>query len=222
MSGSMVGKLIAKEIYMNRWIMAVATVAAMASIVASCFGPVAYGIGGITFLTTMIAYGVVLAMFSVAAERKEKTIVFVLSLPISRGEYLRAKVVGVLLAFLIPWAIVLVTALIAILVSSIPDGGIVQAVLLMGFLLMDYCVVVSVLMVARREGATVALIILSNMSVTFYMIGVNTFTSVGPNSGKDVVSWDTTALAILGCEVVVTAIVFVISSWVHGREPEIL
>ncbi len=39
------------------------------------------------FLTVLIAYGVILPMYTIAGERKERTRLFVLSLPVSRGEY---------------------------------------------------------------------------------------------------------------------------------------
>ena len=39
------------------------------------------------------------------AERKERTLQFVLSLPLSHGDYVRIKVVGLLLCFFIPWAV---------------------------------------------------------------------------------------------------------------------
>ena len=55
------------------------------------------------WLTTIVAFGVVLAMIAIANERKERTLQFVLSLPLSHGDYVRIKVIGLLLCFLVPW-----------------------------------------------------------------------------------------------------------------------
>ena len=215
-------KLIAKELYLNRGLMGVAFIGGLVSLGISCLGRISFGIGSITFLTTIVAYGVVLPMLSIATERKEKSVIFALSLPISRAEYLRSKIVGVTLSFLIPWAVLLAAALAVIEATVIPDGMILLTVLLMGFLLMNFCIIVCALMTIKSEGAMTLLIIVTNVSVTFFLVGIANLTSVGPASARDVVVWDTTALAILGCEAAVIAAVILISSWINGREPDLV
>jgi ABC-2 type transport system permease protein len=222
MSNPVVGKLIAKELSLNRLFMAGATFAGLVALAICMLGRVAFGVGAIVFLTALIAYSVTLPMFAVAGERKEKTRLFVLSLPISRGEYIWSKVVGVSLSFLAPWVVLLIAAMALILATPIPDGMVVYTTLVMMFALTDFCVIVCAAMLVTSEAAQAVVIIFMNMSVTFFIVGMGALTSVGPDSGKDVIHWSTTALTILGSECAVVLAVFVVLLWVSGREPEIV
>jgi ABC-type transport system involved in multi-copper enzyme maturation permease subunit len=95
-------KLIAKEFYLHRWIIIGSTVAGVVGLLIAAEGKVRFNIGMLMWLTTIVAFGIVLAMFAIANERKERTLQFVLSLPLSHGDYVRIKVVGLLLCFLVP------------------------------------------------------------------------------------------------------------------------
>ena len=135
-------KLIAKDFYLNRWLIIGSTVAGLAGLLIAAEGKVRFNIGMLIWLTTIVAFGVVLAMFAIANERKERALQFVLSLPLSHGDYVRIKVVGLLLCFLVPWLMLSAgaVALIAVM-PNLPDGLLPFAVLLCGFLLANYSVV---------------------------------------------------------------------------------
>ena len=222
MSNPIVGKLIGKELSLNRLFIAGATFAGLLSLVICMLGKVAFAAGAIMFLTALIAYAVVLPMFSIAGERKEKTRLFVLSLPVSRGEYIWAKVVGVSLSFLGPWTVLLIGALALILLTPIPDGMVVYTTLIMMFALTDFCVIVCAAMLLASEGGQAMVIVFMNMSVTFFMLGTSTLTRVGPDSAIDAVNWSTPALAILGSEIAVVVTALVALYGLTRREPEVL
>jgi ABC-2 type transport system permease protein len=222
MSNPVVGKLIAKELSLNRLFMAGVSFAGLVALAICMLGRVAFGIGAIMFLTALIAYAVILPMFAIAGERKEKTRLFVLSLPISRGEYIWSKVVGVSLSFLVPWAVLFAVAMALILTTPIPDGMVVYSTLVLMFALTDFCVIVCAALIVTSEAAQAVVIIFMNMSVTFFIIGMGALTSIGPDSGKDVVHWSPAALTILSAEGAVVLAVFVVLRWVSGREPEIV
>ena len=44
-------------------------------------------------------------------ERKERALQFVLSLPLSLGDYVRTKLLGLMLCFLVPWSSLTAAAL---------------------------------------------------------------------------------------------------------------
>jgi ABC-2 type transport system permease protein len=222
MSNPMVGKLIGKELTLNRFFIGGATLAGLVSLAISVLGKVAFAVGGIMFLTALVAYAVTLPMFSIAGERKEKTRLFVLSLPVSRGEYIRAKVAGVALSFLGPWALLLVVALTLILATPIPDGMVVYTMLTVMFALTDFCVIVCAAMLVTSEAGQAIVIIFMNMSVTFFIVGISALTRVGPDSIIDAINWSTPALTILGAEIAVVVAVFGVLFFVTGREPEVV
>ena len=112
-------KLIAKDFYLNRWLIVGSTVAGLVALLVAAEGKVRFNIGMLTWLTTIVAFGVMLAMVSIGNERKERTLQFVLSLPLSHGDYVRIKVVGLLLCFLVPWFVLSAGAVTLVLVSPI-------------------------------------------------------------------------------------------------------
>ena len=222
MSNPMVGKLIRKELSLNRPFMAGTLFAGLVSVGISLTGRVAFAVGGIMFVTALIAFAVTLPMFAIAGERKEKSRLFVLSLPISRGDYIWSKLIGVALTFLIPWTVLLVVVLTLVLTTPIPDGMVVYSTLLMMFAFTDFCVIACASMLIDREGLMAVVIIFMNMSVTFFIVGVSALTRIGPESTVDAVSWNPTALTILGSEIAVVVAAFFILLWISRREPEIV
>jgi len=221
-SNPMVGKLIRKELSLNRLLMAGALVAGLVSIVISLLGKVAFAVGGIMFITVLVAFAVTLPMFTIAAERKEKARLFVLSLPISRGEYILSKVIGVTFTFLVPWAVLLVIVLTLVLTTPIPDGMVVYATLLTTFAFTDFCVIACAAMLVDREGLMAMIIIFMNMSVTFFIVGISALTRIGPDAAVDAINWSPAALTILGSEVAVIVAAFLVLFWIAGREPEVV
>ena len=222
MSNPMVGKLIRKELSLNRLFMAGALFAGLVSIGICLLGRVAFAVGGIMFLTVLIAFAVTLPMFTIAGERKEKSRLFVLSLPISRGDYILSKVIGVTFTFLIPWVVLLLVVLTLILTTPIPDGMAVYATLMAMFAFADFCIIACGAMLIEREGVQAIVIIFMNMSVTFFSVGVSVLTPIGHEMTVDAVNWSPAALTILGSEIAVIVAAYLFLSWIAGREPEIV
>ena len=105
MNIAMVSRLIRKDWYLNR-----------GGILASLFGGVvtlgvvaamprsqmALLLGIIVLATILIGMGA-MVMMSAAMERRQQTLPFVMSLPISYREYTTAKIAGGMLIFLVLW-----------------------------------------------------------------------------------------------------------------------
>ena len=222
MSNPMIGKLIRKELALNRFFIVGALFAGLVSLAIGLIGRLAFGVGAIMFLTVVIAYAVILPMFTIVNERKEKSRLFVLSLPVSRGDYLVAKVIGVTVSFLIPWSVLLAAALAVILASPVPDGMLVYTTLIMLFAFADFCVIACAATLIDKEGLMALVIICMNMSVTFFIVGLGSLTSIGPDITRNVVNWSPAALTILGSEVPAIVAAFLILFWIAGREPEVV
>ena len=103
-----------------------------------------FNVGMLIWLTTIIAFGVTLAMLSIASERKDRALQFVLSLPISPGDYIRTKLLGLMICFLVPWIVLTVGAMALVLIRpNLPDGLLPYALLLCVFMLANFSLVLS-------------------------------------------------------------------------------
>src|SRR5262245_37633593 len=95
MNIGMVKRLIAKDWYLQRWpILGGLGAGAIAVALVGAANETAFYIGFVLLVSVLITVGVQLAMSTVLLERKEQTLSFVMSLPISAREYTVAKLAG--------------------------------------------------------------------------------------------------------------------------------
>lgn len=174
--------LVAKDLHQHRSLMASATAAGLVALPVAATSETGFNIGFLVWLTAVIALGVLLAMFGVASERKDRAQLFVLSLPLAPAGYVRAKLLGLLACFVLPWALLSAGALGLVAASpGIPDGLLPYGVLLCVYLLLNYAVVLSAVLHIRSEAGMGGVIILTNMSVTLFMMGVGRVPGLGPH-----------------------------------------
>jgi ABC-2 type transport system permease protein len=211
-------KLIAKDFYLNRWLIVGSTVVGLVALLVAAEGKIRFNIGMLTWLTTIVAFGVILAMTSIGNERKERTLQFVLSLPLSHGDYVRIKVVGLLLCFLVPWIVLSAGAVALVLVMpNLPDGLLPFAVLLCGFFLANFSVVLCGALHTRSEGLISALIIVTNMNVTLFIFMVGALPSLNDHLQGPTPVWNSTFWNVLGAEVATLVITLSLPYLVAAR-----
>jgi ABC-type transport system involved in multi-copper enzyme maturation permease subunit len=216
-------KLIAKELYVNRWFIGGAAVAAVLSVIACAFGQTAFNIGALSWLTTVIALGVMLAIYGVMNERKEQSLLFVLSLPLSIGEYVRAKLLGLLLSFLAVWLVASgAAAAMVLIVPGVPDGLLPYLLLLCLFLLANFSVVLSGALQARSEALMSATIIITNMAVSVFMFTVGAMPGLKQHMFGPVPVWNHTFFTVLSCELVVLIVALALPLATAARRRDFL
>lgn len=197
-------KLIAKELHVNRHFIIGGAVASVVSAAASPFGKMAFNIGMLAWLTTVIAAGVMLAIYGVMQERKEQSLQFVMSLPISVADYVRAKLFGLLLCFGVVWVVATASAILLVLLApDVPDGMLPYAVLLCLFLLANFAVVLTGMLHARSEGASTAMIVVTNMGVSIYMFTIVALPGLHLHMSGPTPVWNSTFFTVLACELLV-------------------
>jgi len=194
-------KLIAKDFYLHRWLMIGSTVAGIAGLLIAAEGAIRFNIGMLIWLTTIVAFGVVLAMFAITNERKERTLQFVLSLPLSHGDYVRIRVVGLLLCFLVTWVVLTAGAITLVAVRpNLPDGMLPAVVLLCGFMLANYSVVLCSALHTASEGMMSLVIVVTNMNITLFIFLVLGLPALREQLQAPEPLWNNTFWTVLGVE----------------------
>jgi ABC-2 type transport system permease protein len=216
-------KLVAKELYVNRWLMVSATVAGVASVLFASLGKLAFNIGMLTWLTTIVAVGVMFAVFGIQNERKEHSLLFILSLPLSIPEYVRAKQLGLALCFLIPWAISSAAAVIFVLVHpDVPDGLLPFLTLLCLFMLTNFSLLLCGALHATSEAMTSGVIIVTNMAVTLFMFVVAAMPGIHQRMWSPTPDWNSTFWTVLTVELVTLALAFTLPFFVAARRRDFI
>lgn len=216
-------KLIAKELYVHRSMMLVASAAAVFAALVSAFGRTAFNVGAIAWITAVIAGGVMLAIYGILNERKEHSLEFVLSLPISIRQYVFAKTIGLLLCFLVPWLAASASAVALVLASpGVPDGLLPYVIALCGYLLANFTVVLCGALHARSEGLMTAVIILTNMSVSVFMFVVGALPGIRNHLESPTPVWNGTVFNVLLVEAVVIVVAVTLPLLTSARRRDFL
>jgi hypothetical protein len=204
---SIAARLIVKDLYLHRWLIGIAFAGGVVSLlITGTLTQTGVGFGLVFYLTTVIAYGIVLVMHAVTLERNQKSLVFALSLPISPAEYLQAKMLAMLLGFVGPWALLTIATMVMIAVTAIPDGMIPYLAVISILMLTNFCVVLAAALISRSDPLITLVIIVTNASVSLLFILMSTVPSLKDLASRDVHVWPPAALEIIGVELAVAVI----------------
>jgi ABC-2 type transport system permease protein len=216
-------KLIAKELYVNRWFIAGGAVSGVISVLIAATGKMGFNIGALTWLTTIIATGVMLGLYGIMNERKEHALQFVLSLPLSIADYVRAKMLGLTACFLVMWLVSSAAALLLVFAKDgIPDGIAPFTVLLSVFMLANFIVVLCGSMHAQSEALNSAVIVVTNMGVSIFMFTVAPLPGIEKFMQGPEPVWSSTFWIVLGCELAVLLIAFTLPFLLAARRRDFL
>jgi ABC-2 type transport system permease protein len=216
-------KLIAKELYINRWFVAGGAASGVISILLAATGKMGFNVGALTWLTTIIATGVMLGIYGVMNERKEHALQFVLSLPLSIADYVRAKMLGLTACFLVMWLVSSAAALLLVFSKdSVPDGIAPYTVLLCVFMLANFVVVLCGSIHAQSEALTSAVIIVTNMGVSIFMFTVAPLPGIEKFMWGPTPVWTATFWTVLGCELAVLVVAFTLPFFLAARRRDFL
>lgn len=222
---SVTGRLVAKDLYLFRWLILGTLFAGVGSLALSSFvggdgetsGP---NVGILLFMTTMIAFGIFLAMYGILKERQDKTQLFVLSLPVSAAQYSNAKVWAALVAFLVPWSALTAGVVALTALSGEPEGGMPFFVVMMTFFLVNFCLLLALVVISKSELVAIAGILITNVSVTLFLVQVGRLPGVAEHRQGAVAVWSPTILAVLGVELAVILLSLALAFYLPSRKKD--
>jgi ABC-2 type transport system permease protein len=225
MNIAMVSRLIRKDWYLNRagilasLIGGVVTLALVAVFHAS---QIALLLGVIVVVTILIGMGA-MVMMSASTERRQQTLPFVMSLPISYWDYTVAKIVGGMLIFLVLWA-ALVTDVVAtiLLTSGIPHGMIPFVLIMAVEILMSTCLITAVAVTTESHGWTVAVAQVGALSLNGIGWSIVRLPEIGGTMRSATVQWSGTATAMLVAELMLIALMLLITFFVQAHKKDFI
>ena len=203
MNTSIVKKLILKDWHFLRVpIVGYLAGSALALVLISLGGAGAFFAGLVVLITVLIAVGIHLAMTTVLGERKEQTLPFIMSLPISYMEYTTAKILANLLMFLIPWSAV-VFAIVVLFTMGNAEGGIPFMVLLVTELFAAYALLLAVAIVSESQSWTIGAMCFGNLFLQAFLYWLARDRSIGLDytAKIHVAIWSPTAITVLTVEI---------------------
>lgn len=207
-STGIIRQLVMKDLDLHRRFIPAVLLAGIVSLAATAIEGIGSVIGPLMFITTIVAFGLLIGMYGVAQERDKQIHLFVLSLPVTMSQYIIAKVISSLVCFLAPWLILTLATLAAILgIDNIPSGLVPYVVLMQIYFVCNFCLFLAVVLVTSAERWIVATIIVTNMSLTLAIYLLGSIPSIALNMETDNIVWSPTVVAIIFAQLAVCVLV---------------
>ena len=225
MNVAIVRRLIWKDWYLNRSAILASLIGGMATlaVVAALRGSkIAVILGTIVVVSILIGMGA-MVMMSPVTERKQQTLPFVMSLPISYVEYTTAKIVGSLLIFLVLWAALLADIVATILLApGFPHGLIPFVVIMSVEILMSTCLVTVVAVTTESQGWTVGVTQVGTLSLNAIGWWIVRFPDIGKTMASATMRWSSTAITFLLAELAAIALMIALTFFVQARKKDFI
>ncbi len=220
MNGSIVPQLILKDLYLVRWMIAGSIAAGVAAVAMMPLGRTSAYVGGVSLICVLIVLNIFLVMGGVVQEKKDKVLLFILSLPVSTTEYTVAKVLANAIAFTVPWLVLTAANIVMIDVSPIPNGILPFWVAVLGYLLFYYCALLAVSLVKDSTGWHTTAIIIGNVSVNFLIPFLLSWPSVIAHAEGPTAVWTGDIVAFIAIELLAGVAALWLAVYFYSRRPD--
>ncbi len=200
MSRSIATRLLLKDLYFSRHLLIGSLVLGFGFLGLATVGPISFYVATVSLICILVILNIFVVWGGIVNERKERTQLFVLSLPVSTSQYLRAKMLYGFLAFFVPWLLLTLGTIAVIRVSAIPDGFMPFALIVLVYLLLYNCLLLSVTLAKESTAWNTAVIVFGNISINFLIAFLMNLPAVARHLWGPVAVWNTPAIVILAIE----------------------
>jgi len=180
-------------------------------------GKIGSFVSTILLITGGLAPGIFVCSIFIWGERKEKSRLFALSLPISPTRYALAKGLAALLAYVVPWTVLAATAIVGYTLLSVPSGSAPLFATMWLFLLDVFCLFLCITLVSDSDGLFTAGIVFVNTSIAPFFFVMQNIPSIGSHVADATASWGPAAFTTMGVEVVVALVTFTFTAYRISR-----
>jgi len=220
---SVINAIIRKDWYFNKkYLLLFFSLAVLAVAMLSVEGRVFY-IGMVLLLSVLILIGALLVTTTVVNERKNQTLAFLISLPLTYMDYTKAKMIINLMAYFVIW-IILVTATIGIIYYSehLPNGLIPYALILLIELMVAFILILATALVSESESWTIVVMTITNIGVSLFMFLTASIVSINQHMEGPVPVWNSTALMIIGIEILLGILIIGATFYFQSRKKDFI
>ncbi len=176
-------------------------------------------LGSLLLIIVMVAASCFAVSTALVNERKEKTLAFVMSLPVTPLDFYLAKLLANLVTFGVPFLLLTSVAVAVTWWTPVPDGLLTLVLLLAGHLLLSFCLSLAVAMQVESEGWNIFVMIASSALINPFMAGLSQIPEVASHwSGPEVV-WSWQVSAILVAQLLLSVGLLAYTGWRHLRKP---
>ncbi len=177
----------------------------------------------ILFVSSMAGAGIHAIMRTVVEERREQTLPFIMSLPITIAQYNSAKLISNLVIFGVVWiTLTIATYVIVITNETLPLGYMpFLAIVFVGIFLANTAILATSL-ITETIGGCIAAIIGANVGTQMFLWAVNGLEGIRSTINGAQAAWNNTALIVLTSEVAIIIALIVLTYVLQSRKKDFI
>ena len=177
--------------------------------------------GMIVFVTCLAGAGMHPAVQTVVEERREKTLPFIMSLPITVREYTTAKLVANLVIFGVVWLTLSGASLIVFVgPEGLNAGALPFVVIVLVGIFLAYTIVLATSLVTESIGGAITAIVGANLVTQLFLWWVVDLEGMRTVVKGDVAVWNATAFAVLGGQLVAIVALLAVTYALQARKTD--
>ncbi len=184
--------------------------------------PVMFSAGAVLMITLMIVIGARSAIELVVNEKKDQTLAFMMSLPITAQDYALAKLCSNLALYLVPWILLLGGMLLVIVSTPLHNGLIPLVVLVSVFILLSYCSYLATALLTYSEGYTVTVMIITNLLLNGFILWILRIPEINQTLEAATASWNPTSWSMLLTGIVLIIGILLLTAYLQKRKTSFL
>lgn len=218
----LITKLIIKDWHLTRKIIAMYMGGAILALSFISLGEAAFYMASVLLICMLIGLGNHQIAITLINERKEQTLPFIMSLPISPLDYAVAKLISNASIFFIPWLLILLALLAVLFTTDLPNGLVPYSVIFCTFFLLNYFLTWAVGMAIESEGGIIFVMVFLNCLTSPFMYVLGKTPALMSNiQGKEAI-WNSTSIGILSAEIILSLLALAVAFYIQSRKKTFL
>ena len=207
MSASIIPQLVRKDLHIMKIPVLCWWAGGGAAVVATVVVGAGFFIFGmILFVTGMAGAGVHAVMQTVVEERREQTLPFIMSLPITVREYTTAKLIANLAIFASVWLTLSAASFVVFIgPEGMPSGAFPYVTIVMVGIFLAYTIILATSLITESIGGSITAIVGANIVTQLFLFWVADLHGIRSVIGGNVAVWNWTVVTVLSAQLTVIA-----------------
>ena len=172
----------------------------------------------ILFVAALFGAGVHAAFQCVVQERKDQTLAFIMSLPVTVKEYTTAKIAANLLLIGGVWITLSAASYIIFIGESMPVGAVPFVTIILVAIFFAYILVLATTLIFETEAAAITAIVAANLGTQAVLWWLSDLHGIRSVIGGQVAVWNSTVLTTLGCQFGLIGLLLVLTFYLQSRK----
>lgn len=177
-----------------------------------------YYLGFIGLITVLIGSSAHLAINIVVTEKKESQFSFITALPIKPLDYALSKIIGGLVIYMVSWGIIVITTVLIIYFSHLPNGMLPMLIICAVEILVATTLLLCAGVLSGSMAVTMVTMIVLNLFFNMFIFAIAGIQSIGSNIESTTAVFNSTVYTLIAAEILIIAIVISTTIFIKSRK----